>query len=719
MGELLMSNEQENASLRKQKSTQNIDEKSRILKLAFANHNRHISIGLIKETINSKPDAKIFETFQDIVDELEFEMLELQNVEKSTVQVLDNAMCFFEGGSIALLSTKNDAALSLSFKGKRNIDITVNELLQIPKLKIFTIFPKFESNKNISNRIKVLNPLANLGGLNFFWVALASFTSNILGLATSIFIMVVYDRVLPNQADQSLYALAFGVGIAIIFDQLFKSARGAILENSAIHKDKKSNDHIFEQFVETKSDLSKHSIGSLSTISRDYETYKEFVSSAGLILLIDLPFILVFVFVIYYIGDLLFLVPLISVPTVIIGILIIQPFLFRTSKRVSKVNQSKQGLLVEILSGLDALRVNGAYSLIKRKYSAQADDYSKVTNSAKRFNQITTNYVSIIQQLAQIAIIVYGFHLFVEQRISMGAIIATMILSGKTLGPLAKMAQTLGRANSAYVARNNLVEFFSQQRRERFSKVSLENVEKNLAIDVQNASIKLSDESKPIFTSLTFNVKRGEKIAIIGRSGAGKTTLLRTVCGLLEPETGSVQINGDQASSIPRDELFKTLGVVLQESWLFSGTLRENLTLGYEDFSNEQISKALNDAGAHFLGENKEEMLEFPILDRGSNLSGGQKQVICVARVLLQKPSILLLDEATSAMDSHMEATFLASLQKNSAEQTILAVTHKPNVMNICDRVIIIDNGKIGWDGKLSEYISLVTQNQEQQAKNN
>jgi ATP-binding cassette subfamily C protein LapB len=708
-----MSDEQENTSLRKQKNTQNIDEKSKILKLAFASHNRHISVGLIKETINSKPDTKIFETFKDIIDELEFEMVELQTVEKSTAQVLDNAMCFFEDGSFALISTKDGSALSLSFKGKRNIGITINELLEIPKLKIFSIFPKYEPSKSINNRIKVLNPLANLGGLNFFWVALASFTSNVLGLATSIFIMVVYDRVLPNQAAQSLYALAFGVGVAIIFDQLFKSARGAILENSAVQKDKKSNDHIFEQFVETKTDLTKQSVGSLSTISRDYETYKEFVSSAGLILLIDLPFILVFVVVIYYIGDLLFLVPLISVPAVIIGILVIQPFLFRTSKRVSKVNQSKQGLLVEILSGLDALRINGAYSLIKRKFSAQADDYSKVTNSAKRFNQITTNYVSIIQQLAQIAIIVYGFHLFVEQRISMGAIIATMILSGKTLGPLAKMAQTLGRANSAYVARNNLLEFFSQQRRERFSKVSLENVEKDLAIDVQNASIKLSVENKPIFTGLTFNVKRGEKIAVIGRSGAGKTTLLRAVCGLLEPETGSVQINGDQASSIPRDELFKTVGVVLQESWLFSGTLRENLTLGYEDFSNEQINNALNDAGAHFLGENKEEMLEFPILDRGSNLSGGQRQVICIARALLQKPSILLLDEATSAMDAEMEATFLSSLKRNNSDQTILAVTHKPNVMNICDRVVLIDNGKIGWDGKLSDYIALVTQNRE------
>ena len=713
-----MGDEQSDTEFRKQKNTQNLNEKSSVLKSVFAFHNRHISSGAIKEIINSKPDLKSFETFKEIVDELEFEVVELQTSDKSNIDALDNAICFFDEGSFALISSRQAGNLSLSFKGKRNVELSIDDLLKIKKVKIFTVFPKYEPSKNIKNRIKLLNPLSNLGGINFFWIALASFTSNVLGLATSIFIMVVYDRVLPNQADQSLYALALGVGIAIVFDQLFKSARGAILENSAVHKDKKSNDQIFEQFVETKTDLTKRSIGSLTTISRDYETYKEFISSAGLLLLIDLPFILVFVLVIYYIGDLLFLVPLISVPAVIIGILVIQPFLLRTSKRVSKVNQSKQGLLVEILSGLDALRVNGAYSFIKRKFSSQADDYSKVTNSAKRFNQITTNYVSIIQQLAQIAIIVYGFHLFVDQRISMGAIIATMILSGKTLGPLAKMAQTLGRANSAYVARNNLVEFFSQQRRERFSKVGLENIHKNLAIDVQNASVKLSADSKPIFTNLSFGVNKGEKIAIIGRSGAGKTTILRALCGLLEPETGSVQINGDQASSIPRDQLFKNVGVVLQESWLFSGTLRDNLTLGYEDFSDEQVSNALNEAGAHFLGENKGEMLEFPILDRGSNLSGGQKQVICIARVLLQKPSILLLDEATSAMDSEMETTFLQSLQQNDIDQTILVVTHKPNVISICDRVMLVDSGKIAWDGTLDNYKALVAEQQAKLAEN-
>ncbi len=703
-----MSYEQSKQKFDEHIDTQTIVQKSKILKSAFALHSRHLTEGFIREVLYSKPDPKNFNSFNDIIDELEFNLVELKNYEKINSTGLENKICFFEEGHFALISQSGEEEVSLTFNAKNKVIISLKDLFKIPNLNVFSLSPKYEPNKNVKTRVKLLNPFANLGGFNFFWIATASFTSNVLGLATSIFIMVVYDRVLPNQADQSLYALAIGVGLAIIFDQLFKSARGAILEHSAIYKDKKSNDQIFEQFVETKTDLTKRSIGSLSTISRDYETYKDFISSAGLLLFIDLPFIFIFIFVIYYIGDQLFMVPLIAVPVAILGIILTQPFLFRSSKRMSQVNQSKQGLLVEILSGLDALRVNGAYSLLKKKFNAQADDFSKASNNAKRFNQISGNFVTIVQQIAQVAIIVYGFHLFVDQKISMGAIIATIILSGKTLSPLAKMAQTLGRANSAYVARNNLVDFFSQQRRERFSKVALESVNKGAVIDIRNASVKLSADSKPLFTSLTLTVEKGEKIAIIGRSGAGKTSLLRTISGLLEPETGSVQINGDEASSIPRDELFKNVGVVLQDSWLFAGTIRENLTLGYEEFDDDSIVNALSDAGAHFLGENKNEMLEFPILDRGSNLSGGQKQVLCVARALLQQPSVLLLDEATSAMDAQMEASLLKNLDENKSDLTIIAVTHKPTVMNICSRVILLDQGKIVWDGKLNDYKALV-----------
>ena len=248
-----MGDEQTNTLLRKQKNTQNLNEKSRILKTAFSVHNRHLSDSSIKEVINSKSEGDNFDNFKEIVDELEFEIVEHKASKQTDAASLDNTICFFEEGSFALVNVKSGSSnLELSFKGKRNLTVTLDELIKVKKVRFLSLFPKFETQKNVKDRIKLLNPFASLGGLNFFWVALATFTSNVLGLATSIFIMVVYDRVLPNQADQSLYALAFGVGIAILFDQLFKAARGSILEYSSVNKDKKSNDHIFEQFVETK-----------------------------------------------------------------------------------------------------------------------------------------------------------------------------------------------------------------------------------------------------------------------------------------------------------------------------------------------------------------------------------------------------------------------------------------------------------------------------------
>ena len=211
-----MADEQINTQFRKQKNNQNLNEKSSILKSAFSIHNRHLSTSSIKEAINSKPESENFENFKEIIGELNFEVVE-HNVSKQTdVASLDNTICFFEEGSFALVNAKSENSdLILSFKGKRNIKITFDELIKTKKIKFISLFPKFETNKNVKDRVKLLNPFANLGGLNFFWVALATFTSNVLGLATSIFIMVVYDRVLPNQADQSLYALAFGVGIAL------------------------------------------------------------------------------------------------------------------------------------------------------------------------------------------------------------------------------------------------------------------------------------------------------------------------------------------------------------------------------------------------------------------------------------------------------------------------------------------------------------------------
>ena len=298
--------------------------------------------------------------------------------------------------------------------------------------------PALEDSKTIKERLKALSPLRTLGTARFLWVAVAALLSNILGLSTSLFIMVVYDRVLPNQAIDSLYGLAIGVGIAILFDTILKGARSRIVARASVRADIAVNEDIFEQFVEVSNTKDRKSVGELSTVMRDFEVFREFMSSATILTLVDLPFVLVFVGVIYLIGGPLFIVPLICIPTILIIILAVQPILARNSAAVSASATSRQGLLVEILGGLEPLRANGAFAFMKRKFQTQSNFYAKANHQAKSYAEINGNIIQIVQQVAQVAIIVYGFHLFADQIITMGSIIAVVILSGRALGPSSK-----------------------------------------------------------------------------------------------------------------------------------------------------------------------------------------------------------------------------------------------------------------------------------------
>ena len=275
--------------------------------------------------------------------------------------------------------------------------------------------PELEGHKTVKARLKALSPLKTLGTARFSWIAIAALLSNILGLSTSLFVMVVYDRVLPNQATQSLYALAIGVGFAVLFDTLLKGARSRIVERASVGADIAVNEDIFEQFIEVSNTKDRKSVGELASVMRDFEVYRDFMSSATILTLIDLPFVLVFVLVIYIIGGPLFLIPLICIPVILILILAVQPLLVRNSAAVSASAQSRQSLLVEVLGGLDALRVNGAFALMKRKFLTQSNFYAKASHQAKSYAQINGNTITIIQQISQVAIIVYGFHLFADQ----------------------------------------------------------------------------------------------------------------------------------------------------------------------------------------------------------------------------------------------------------------------------------------------------------------
>ena len=314
---------------------------------------------------------------------------------------------------------------------------------------------------------------------------------------------------------------------------------------------------------------------------------------------------------IYLISGPLFIVPLICIPIILLSILAIQPIVARNSAAVSTSAQSRQGLLVEILGGLDALRASGAFALMKRKFLAQSNHYTQATHQAKTYSQLNGNTITIVQQVAQVAIIVYGFHLFVEQVITMGAIIATVILSGKDIGPLAKIGQTLGRANAAYVARNNLRRFLSAQRMRHDDKTFAIRQTENIAVEINNATLKLSELGRPLFNGLNLSVKQGEKVAIVGRTGSGKTSLMKLVVGLLAPETGTVMLNGADVRQYSRADLFRTVGTVFQDPWLFSGTLRDNVALGQDDCDDEQVLNCLKGAGANFVNDGTGGELDF------------------------------------------------------------------------------------------------------------
>jgi ATP-binding cassette subfamily C protein LapB len=573
--------------------------------------------------------------------------------------------------------------------------------------------PELEGHKTVKARLKALSPLRTLGAARFSWIAIAALLSNILGLSTSLFVMVVYDRVLPNQATQSLYALAIGVGFAVLFDTLLKGARSRIVERASVGADIAVNEDIFEQFIEVSNTKDRKSVGELASVMRDFEVYRDFMSSATILTLIDLPFVLVFVGVIYIIGGPLFVIPLICIPAILILILAVQPLLVRNSAAVSESAQSRQSLLVEVLGGLDALRVNGAFALMRRKFLTQSNFYAKASNQAKTYAQINGNTITIIQQLSQVAIIVYGFHLFADQVITMGAIIATVILSGRALGPLAKVGQTLGRANAAFVAQGNLKKFLSAARTQSDGSGSAIKNTQNVAIEISSATLRLSEMGRPLFNGLNLSIKKGEKVAIVGRTGSGKTSLVKMIVGLLKPESGSVTINGSDIRQYPRADLFRAIGTVFQEPWLFAGTLRDNVGLGQDDCSEEHILECLKAAGADFVGDGTTAALEFTIQDQGSNLSGGQKQAVMMARALAFKPALLLFDEPTSAMDGLTESNVIKHFSERLDDRTLVIVTHKMPVVAMCDRVIVMDQGRIVGDGTKDAYFELLKKQSE------
>ena len=603
------------------------------------------------------------------------------------------------GEAVLVTGVAENGDLSIVVPGKKNEQKVIEEKEFQSKFSGFVLLAKELNNQEKEER----------SGHWFFsafrkskWiyvqVMIAAMVSNFLSLSTALFTMTVYDRIIPNGAFESLIALSIGVVIALGFDFLIKSLRGRFIDIASKKADLEISRRLFERILTLTPNEQRQKTGAMAGTIREFETLREFFNSSTLVVLIDLPFVFFFIYVIYLIAGPLAYVPLIAVPLVIIVGLGIQPFLSRITRGSVESGMNKQAVLVETLNGLETVAATGSGKLMRKRYEEALNNQSDSGNKIRALSMFIVNFAASIQQYAQVAAIFFGVYLIVEGTITQGALIGAVILGGRTMSPLSQLANTLSRVNGAMTAYRNLALLIGKKFNSAASLSPISRPKLDGEIEFKNVSYKFDEKSQPVIKNLSFKIPPGQKVALVGKMGSGKSTLSRIIAGILEPSEGAILIDGVDVRQIDQADIRKNIGIMLQDSWLFSGTVRENIQMGFNEYDDSHILNICKVAGVDDFVGSHPKGYELEVMERGNGLSGGQRQTINLARSLLHDPQILLLDEPTSSMDQNTEKKVVESLSEFSGNKTMIIVTHRNPILKMVDRVFVLENGQIVAD---------------------
>ena len=554
----------------------------------------------------------------------------------------------------------------------------------------------------------------------YIQVALGSVFINLFALVTAFYIMTVYDKVLPNFATDSLKALAIGVIIVFIFDYAMKMLRTYYIDVAGSSIDRSVGDKIFTKM--TSQDIGEDShqerrkaAGALSQIVREFDTLKNLFTSASLNTFIDLPFMLFFIAVIYSIAGPVAFVPLAIVVSVFLFAFIVQPILKKFSASSYDSNMGKYSVLIELLTNIDTVKAIAGGKTLKERWNHSVNANSRYGLKARMVTAAASNFTSTGMQFSSLGIVFIGVYLVQDAQITTGALIASVILSGRTLAPLAQFSQTLGNLNNAlkaYKQIDDLMNVISLEE-SKSDQVSKDTIEGNIVF--QNVNFTYPGKNEPVFDNLNLNINVGERIAIMGPVGSGKSTLISLILGLNKPNSGYVLLDKVDVNSIRQEDLRNNIGVVLQNVELFSGTLEDNIKINAEDVSNDNFFAAARLSGVDEFAGQLQNAYKFPLQEGGLGLSGGQKQAIAWARALINQPNLMILDEPTSAMDHETEARILENLEDYFSGRTILFCTHRRSFIEKATRVIVLDNNGINLDISAEEYLSKIASLEERQ----
>ena len=549
----------------------------------------------------------------------------------------------------------------------------------------------------------------NVFRANYFHIALAAFLINVLALAFPLFTMNVYDRVLPNGGIASLAALSIGVLLAFAFDIALRLVRSRMIDLTGKQIDVTLAARLFSHVMGVRMEHQPRSAGVLANQMRDFESVREFFTSGTVIAATDLVFAFIFLAFMFGIVGWLALIPLILLPVTIgIGVLIQRP-LDVAVKAVQAESAARHGILVESIGALETIRVLGAENRVQSQWERSVAASTRAGEAVHRWSTLSLTLSGAAQNLASLLIVVWGVFMVLNAQITMGALVASTMLSGRILAPVANIASVMMRGARTLHALKAIDALMQLPVERPSNKVFVARRITAGSLRFENVTFRYPGAAQDALSNVNFTITAGERVGIVGRIGSGKTTVGRLACALYAPLEGRILVDGIDIRQFDPADLRRGLGFVTQECELFHATLRENIILGQPTASDEEMIAACRVSGVEDFVALSPMGYEMPVAEGGRSLSGGQRQAVSLARALIRRPKILFLDEPTSALDLRSEAEFTERLSRLDKTATLIVSTHRVSLLQMVDRLIVFDHGKVVADGPREEVLAALS----------
>jgi ATP-binding cassette subfamily C protein LapB len=540
-----------------------------------------------------------------------------------------------------------------------------------------------------------------------FWpVMLAALVVNLLALAVPLFTMNVYDRVIPNKAVPTLWVLAIGVALALGFDFVLRLARSQLVDEIGRRLDAKYSQKLFEKVMNLPMADRQGSTGAFAKRVSEYENVRDFFASTSVVLIVDIAFMLIFLVLIAVLAGWLVMVPVVGIALTLFAGFSLQKAMGRAAIDAQADASLQHSVLIESIAGIETLKAARAEGQMLGKWRRYASMSAGTQERMRRLTAVAVNLASVAQQLMSVGLVIGGFYLFNAGDITMGAIIAIVMLAGRAMSPMGQFAFLVTRAKQATTTLASLQNMMDAPDERHAAARSIVPEVRHGHIDMAKVSFRYPTAARDSLIDVDLKIAPGERIGIIGRVASGKSTLGRLLCGLYAPTDGVMNVDGTDSRQFHPHQLREAFRFVGQDAELFSGTVRDNLMLGAARADDQQLIDAVTRSGADIFLSRDAAGFDLPVGERGSRLSGGQRALLVLARALVTPSKLLFLDEPTGAMDTQTELYFIDHLRTAlAADQTLVVSTHRHNMLGICDRLIVIDAGKIIADGPRDEVL--------------